>query len=148
MGRLSKGSPNQKRRLPLTLASLQAFNAHIDIIAFVYELVTEQKEDYSDFLDGFEELDFIDTIDTIKKQFGTEKEIEIYLFANHIKNLYVTDYRNSKNKIANKQSLVYFDDEETLIRPGFNAELLHAELQLFYEEKEKLEQLKERMNNE
>lgn len=148
MGKIVKGSPNQKRRLPLTLSSLHCFNSHIDLIAFIYEIVTEQKEDYNDFENDINEIDFVDMIDTIKKQFGVEKEIEIYMFINHLKKLYVTDYRKNKNKIATKKSLIFFDDNETIIRNSFNSELIYAELQTFVVKKEKLELLKERLINE
>lgn len=148
MGKIVKGSPNQKRRLPLTLSSLQCFNSHIDLIAFIYEIVTEQKEDYSEFEKDINELDFVDVVETIKKQFGVEKEIEIYLFINHLKQLYVTDYRKERTKIATKRSLIFFDDNETIIKNSFNAELIYAELQIFTIKKEKLINIKERLNNE
>lgn len=145
MGKIVKGSPNQKRRISLTLASLQAFNSHIDLIALVYEIVTEQKENYEKFEDDINELDFVDAVDTIKKQFGIEKEIEIYLFINYLKKLYVTDYRGNNKKVASKKSLIYFDDDETIIKQSFNAELIYAELQIFYIQKEKLSKMKERL---
>lgn len=147
--KLTKGTPNQKRKVPTTLSSLAASNSHIDLIAFFYEVLTETEPDYT--IDDTEEgliipdliLSHEEIVLSINKQFGLEKELEIYKFIHYLKDCYVTDLRGEKNKIASKRTLLYFDDKETIISELFDSELIFTELQVFFVEPEFLKNIKE-----
>lgn len=144
-----KGTPNQKRKIQITLASLTASNSHIDLIAFCYEVIVEEVEKINliDELSEEKELTHYEVIDSINKQFGIDKEIEIYKFISYLKDLYVTDLRGNRNHIASKKSLVYFDDDEKIISPNFDADLIFTELQTFYIDTEILKKVKEKIRN-
>lgn len=144
MVKIVKGTPSQKRRIPPTLAAFQSSNAHIDLIAFVYETITEEKAETFVCNEEWEILgdELYTLISTIKTQLGVEKYIEVVLFISMLKRKYVTDLR--KNKIAEKETLVFFDNQgKVIVKSSFNCMLILQEIQNFIPNKKVLKHILE-----
>lgn len=143
---LVKGTPTQKRKIPTTLASFHNANPHIDLLAFVYENVTEQKF-CTEFIEeeGTEHglgNELYTLIDTIRNQLGVEKYLEVIIFIAKIKKKYVTDLR--KNKIATTEMLVFFDSTgKSIVSGSFDCLLILKELQVFVPEENVLKRMLE-----
>ena len=104
---LKKGMPSQKRKIQTTLASFHNSNPHIDLIAFVYEHVTEEK-----FVDEEDEVELLySLIDIIKNQLGVEKYLEVILFIAKMKRKYVTDLEKA-NWLQKKHWYFLMQQEE------------------------------------
>ena len=135
---LKKGMPSQKRKIQTTLASFHNSNPHIDLIAFVYEHVTEEK-----FVDEEDEVELLySLIDIIKNQLGVEKYLEVILFIAKMKRKYVTDLR--KSKLASEKTLVFFDATgRKVVNSCFDCMLLLQELQVFVPDSKLLKKMLE-----